>query len=262
MIKLTVTHLTLLKSRPLQSMDLPSHEKFPLVVGTEFELSRCDRDRNHWRITFPQAANKPGSFFVYEGHCEVESRVFHRYSENNLPESTKLGIGYRSQLDNLHNPTGACNVTSLAMCLDFLKVPRRSKETGQYEDELYQYAIDQEYSRHSPQDLARIVRDYGASDRFTPWGTIEGCQKHLASGNPCVIHGYFTPFGHILVLVGYEGDGFLVHDPYGEWFKNGYDTEASGAYLHYSYELIQRTCIPDGQFWVHFIEPSVIVKSH
>lgn len=253
MIKLTITQPTILKSRPLQSANLDTSEKIPLNPGTEYDLVSCDRDRNHWRIVFPQSANKPGIFFVYEGHCKVESKVLAaHYTENNLPPTVRLDVPYRSQLDNLHNPTGACNVTSIAMCLDFLRVPRRQK-AGQYEDELYQYAIDQGYNRHNPQDLVRIVQDYGGRDHFTSWGTIEGCQNHLAAGNPCVIHGYFTPFGHILVLVGYDSEGFLVHDPYGEWFEGGYNNEVSGAYLHYSYELVRRTCIPDGQFWVHHI---------
>jgi uncharacterized protein YvpB len=252
MIELTITHPTLLKSRPLQSANLNASEKIPLNQGTKYELISCDRDRNHWRIVFPQSANRSGIFFVYEGHCEVENKVVARYTQDNLPESARLEIPYRSQLDNLHNPTGACNVTSIAMCLDFLKVPRRQK-SGQYEDELYQYAIDQGYSRHDPQDLATIVRDYGATDDFTVWGTIERCKKHLAAGNPVVIHGYFTSFGHILVAAGYDKGGFLVHDPYGEWFPTGYDTTVSGSYLYYSYDLIRRTCMPDGQFWVHHI---------
>lgn len=252
MIKLTVTHPTLLKTRPLQSKALADREKFPVGSPLAYDLLTCDRERDHWRITFPQSANRPGIFFIYEGHCQVENKPAARYTKSNLPKSVRLEIPYRSQLDNLHNPTGACNVTSIAMCLDFLKVPRR-KKTGQYEDELYQYAIDNSYSRHSPQDLARIVRDYGATDNFTAWGTIEGCQKHLADGNPCVIHGYFTSFGHILVATGYDEKGLIVHDPYGEWFPTGYDTTVSGAYLHYSYDLIRRTCIPDGQFWVHHI---------
>ena len=220
--------------------------------GTTFELNTCDRDRNHWRITFPQSANRPGIFFIYEGHCEVENKVPVRYSKDNLPDSVRLGVSYKSQLDNLRNPTGACNVTSIAMCFNFLRVPRLEK-TGQFEDELYRYAIAKGYSRHSPNDLAKIVRDYGATDNFTDWGTIDRCKKHLANGNPCVVHGYFTSFGHIIVLVGYDNEGFLVHDPYGEWFESGYDTNASGAYLHYSYDLIERTCMPDGQFWVHYI---------
>jgi uncharacterized protein YvpB len=110
-------------------------------------------------------------------------------------------------------------------------------------------------NRHSPQDLEKLIsRHYHpVKDSFTVWGTIDRCKSHLAAGNPCVIHGYFTSFGHIIVLVGYDNEGFLVHDPYGEWFESGYDTNASGAYLHYSYDLIRRTCIPDGQFWVHYV---------
>jgi len=53
--------------------------------------------------------------------------------------------------------------------------------------------------------------------------------------------------------VGYDEYGFIVHDPYGEWFSSGYRTDLSGSYLNYSYLLIRRVCIPDGSFWVHFI---------
>lgn len=165
----------------------------------------------------------------------------------------KLAVPYKSQLDNALNPPGACNVTSLAMCLGFLRCDRRNLRYEQFEDELYAHMQSNQLSRHSPQDLALVARDYGARDRFTYNATFDAVKEHLRGGNPCITHGYFTSFGHIIVLVGYDADGFIVHDPYGEWFKGGYDTSASGAYLHYSYELIQRTCAHDGQFWVHFV---------
>lgn len=164
-------------------------------------------------------------------------------------------VPYKPQTDNQYNPMGSCNVTSLAMCLEFLKTPRnkRYKAIPQFEDELYQYALDRGLSRHSPQDLAKIVQDYGRKDNFKITATIAEVQEWLDSGNPAVTHGYFTESGHIIVLVGYDESGFIVHDPYGEWFDWGYDTSLSGAFLHYSYGLIERTCIGDGDFWVHFI---------
>ena len=55
------------------------------------------------------------------------------------------------------------------------------------------------------------------------------------------------------MLIGFDDEGFIVHDPYGEWFPSGYPTDFSGESLHYSYELIERTCSPDGQFSVHYI---------
>ncbi len=258
MIKLTITQPTILKSRPLQSAELKNNEKLPINQGTTFELNTCDRDRNHWRIMFPESVNRPGIFFVYEGHCEVEMES--RFSPiTNLPDTIRLEVPYRSQLDNKFNPLGACNVTSMAMCMEYLDTDlggnKYKSGNGQLEDHLYRFMENHGLSRHSPQDLERLVNDhyYPLKDKFTPWGTIDCCKSHLASGNPCVIHGYFTSFGHIIVLVGYDSKGFLVHDPYGEWFESGYDTNVSGAYLHYSYDLIRQTCIPDGQFWVHFV---------
>ncbi|MEG3842598.1 C39 family peptidase [Microcoleus sp. herbarium14] len=169
-----------------------------------------------------------------------------------MSNTVKLDILYRSQRDNALNPTGACNVTSVAMCLLWGGVTPQNKKV-QLEDELYRYMESRQLSRHSPQDLATVVRDYGLNDNYTATGTIDAVKKHLSSGNPVITHGYFTAFGHIIVLVGYDSTGFIVHDPYGEWHATGYDTSVSGAYLHYSYELIKRTCIPDGLFWVHFI---------
>lgn len=169
-----------------------------------------------------------------------------------LKAACRLDIPFKSQLDNADNPMGACNVTSVAMCLAWGGVTPRSQNI-QLEDEVYRYMEGRHLNRHSPQDLATVVRDYGLNDNFTATASIDAAKAHLSAGNPCITHGYFTDFGHIIVLVGYDERGFLVHDPYGEWFEAGYDTTASGAYLHYSYALIKRVCIPDGLFWVHFI---------
>lgn len=150
----------------------------------------------------------------------------------------KLDVPYRSQLDNVFNPFGACNVTSVAMCLLWGGIASQDKKV-QPEDKLYQYMESRNLNRHSPQDLATVVRDYGLNDEYTATGTIDAVKAHIASGKPAIAHGYFTAFGHIVVLVGYDEKGFLVHDPYGEWFPTGYDTSVSGAYLHYFYRLIR-----------------------
>ncbi|MEG4323369.1 MULTISPECIES: C39 family peptidase [unclassified Microcoleus] len=168
-----------------------------------------------------------------------------------MPDKARLEIEYKSQLDNLLNPTGACNVTAIATCLNYFGI--KSRSLAQLEDEIYRAMENLGLNRHSPDDLAEMVRRYGLKNDFTLEGTFDRCKRHLAAGNPCVIHGYFTSFGHIVTLVGYDNAGFLVHDPYGEWFSTGYDISASGAYLHYSYDLIRRTCANDGQFWVHYI---------
>lgn len=245
-MELIITKPTFLKARPLLSGDLRNDEKEPIEARKSFELESYTPDRNkHWKVIFKTAYRGWKTWFVYQGHGEI------KLDSVSKPTSKRLKVPYKSQLDNRMNPTGSCNVTSIAMCLAYFGV--NASGVGQLEDELYTYMQRRGLSRHSPQDLAKVVRDYGRKDDFTVWGTIERCKKHIDNGFPCVIHGYFTSFGHIIVLVGYDEDGFIVHDPYGEWFSTGYRNDLSGEFLNYSYNLIKRTCIPDGQFWVHYI---------
>jgi uncharacterized protein YvpB len=176
--------------------------------------------------------------------------------------SVQLTVPYKMQLDNKFEPYSTCNLTSLAMCLEYYDVgfwydfdgkKYKTNKNIQLEDELYKYMLNKGLNKHYPEHLAQVARDYGIKDDFTVHGTFERCKQHLSEGNPCIIHGYFTQPGHIIVLVGYDNEGFIVHDPYGEWFKSGYRTDLSGEYLHYSYDLIQKTCAYDGEFWVHYL---------
>ena len=233
---------TVLKSKPVQSLMLNSTDKQSFNKGEEYELSDYVKMGNHFQIRLNSR-----SWFVYAKHIEI-------YDNNRIiyprPKSVKLDVLYKSQLDNRYHPTGTCNVTSIAMCLEYLGVEARQE---QLEDELYKYALSKGYDYQSPYDLAQIVKDYEHQDIFKENATIKEVQNWLVGGNPAVIHGYFTRVGHIVTIVGFDDRGFLVHDPYGEWFSTGYRTDLSGAYLHYSYRLIRRLCIPDGNFWVHFI---------
>ncbi len=243
---------TVFKARPIQSTQLSEAEKEPIGDGQSFILNNYEVERNHVRITLRHDSFKGSKvWYAYGPHIEI-FEASKRVYPNPKPQTVKLNVPYKSQLDNYYNPTGSCNVTSLAMCMQYLGIPRRDN-IGQYEDELYEYALYNGLSRHDPYDLAKIVRDYGGKDTFKENATIEEVQDWLAGGNPVVIHGYFTSFGHIIVVVGYTPWGFYVHDPYGEWFPTGYRTDLPGDYLHYSYNLIRTTCIPDGNFWVHFI---------
>ncbi|MDP8934224.1 MAG: C39 family peptidase, partial [Cyanobacteriota bacterium] len=193
---LTTLRDTIFKSKPLASSQLQDSEKQSIPAGKEFEILAFAPTRGHIRVALRnESFQGSGVWYVFGGHAQITLDGVLLYPKPN-PPTVRLGIPYRSQVDNFNNPTGSCNVTSLAMCLEFLRVPRRQK-TGQYEDELYEYAIAKGYSRWDPYDLANIVKDYGAQDFFTENATIDDVQDWLASGNPAVIHGYFTSFGHI-----------------------------------------------------------------
>lgn len=138
---------------------------------------------------------------------------------------------YLSQRDNVENPSGSCNVTSLAMTLTFFGI---KKGASQLEDELYNFMLDKGKSRHSPYDLAWTAENFDPSfkvtDTFTEFGTFNTIKESLSKNCPCIIHGYFTRGGHIVVVYGYDDYGFLIADPWGEWHSWGYDNDASGLY--------------------------------
>jgi hypothetical protein len=248
---------TTLKRKPIQSSELSDNQKQPIEPGKSFALDSYSIERDHVRCFFSDTTFKDTNvWYAFGKHVKIyrEELVYPRV----LPSSVKLPIPYKSQRDNLLNPDGSCNVTSIAMCLQYLDVARKQTQ-GQFEDELYNYAIRSNYSRHNPNDLARIVQDYGCRDDFRMDANMDQVKEWLADGKPAVIHGYFTDFGHIVVATGYDENGFLIHDPYGEWNGWGYDlnepngNNLKGEYQHYSYNLIRRLCIPDEKFWVHFI---------
>lgn len=158
---------------------------------------------------------------------------------------------YLSQLDNKIAPYGTCNVTSVAMCLSYLGIVGNGN--GQLEDQLSQMCFDNGLDRHSPLDLKELIRLKGKQDTFKPDAIWNDAKMWLLSGKPIIAHGYFTRSGHIVAICGFNKDGWIVNDPYGEWFSDGYRTDRSGKELTYSYEMMRRLCGDDGDLWLHFV---------
>jgi len=176
-----------------------------------------------------------------------------------------LNIPYLSQRDNKYNPSGSCNVTSFAMILNYYGI-KGDKSQAQIEDQLYAKCGAMNLSRHDPLDLKYLVETlYNGQmgkpvikDNFTTAGTLKDIRDSLDKEIPCIVHGYFTRFGHIIVIRGYDDKGFFVNDPWGEYWDSGYDTTVSGENLHYSNGLITRVCSPESinaprDIWLHRI---------
>ncbi|MFN9693627.1 MAG: C39 family peptidase [Synechococcaceae cyanobacterium] len=169
-----------------------------------------------------------------------------------------LNVPYLKQLDNKNNPYGSCNVTCVAMCLQFFGV--KPPPGKQLEDVLYEKMESLGRSRHNPYDLQYLINTYPGNfkDIFREDGGFRDIQASIDAGHPVIIHGYFTSFGHIIVVRGYDDKGFIVNDPYGEWFSTGYDNSRTGANLHYSYNMIANTCSPESKanpknIWFHSV---------
>jgi GH24 family phage-related lysozyme (muramidase) len=141
----------------------------------------------------------------------------------------------------------------------------KSPGDGQFEDVLYEWLQSEGLSRHDPNHLKVAIEHFGCEDSFTTRATTAEMKAALDNGTPVIIHGYFTAFGHIVVLIGYNEKGFIVHDPYGEWTSNGYirndsSAPARGRAIVYSYGLIERACLPDGGCWAHFVTRNGVAR--
>ncbi|MBW4681578.1 MAG: C39 family peptidase [Microcoleus vaginatus WJT46-NPBG5] len=158
------------------------------------------------------------------------------------------GVPYFSQLDNEFEPYTACNVTSLAICLWYLGV-RGNGNHHQLEDELYTRAVDKGWNRFTAEGLKSLAESYaGIKDDLTEQGSLKDIREAIDQGKICIVHGFFTLPGHILVIKGYTDNGFIVNDPYGEWSPWTYDTNEAGGNnnkgegLEYSKRLITSCC--------------------
>jgi uncharacterized protein YvpB len=265
-MKLKVLQSTTFKQSIKDSSKLSAQEKFNVPVGEEFEVhSFKPVGNNHVRVALVDKflGNPPrNTWYVFQPHVEIfDQRGFVKnfvrkssigFPNLLLPQSKQLNVPYHTQLNNAENPRGACNVTSFAMVMRYFQIPKRTNAV-QFEDELYRYMEAKNLSRHDPEDLAKMASDYGLKDDLTLQGRIYDIRKAIAEGKPCILHGYFTSFGHILVVRGYDRVGFRVNDPFGEWFEDGYREDLPGDNLSYSYNLIQRTASPEGPnfMWLH-----------
>jgi GH24 family phage-related lysozyme (muramidase)/uncharacterized protein YvpB len=238
MITITIKKDTILKRSTKQSTELASSDKFNVAKYTSFKVNKLETNNNHYKI------HKDGvDWYVYKGHCTVKQEVL-------------LDVPYLSQRDNVVRPHQTCNVTSCAMVIKYYYPTITSK--GQLEDELSsklisRYGSDAIYYHNN---LVTILAEYGVKSVFNTNTSFEDVKRSLDNGHPVIYSGKFTRSGHIIVIRGYDDTGFIVNDPYGEWFSTGYQNK-SGAKLHYSYGLISRVSYSGKDAgWCHICTPT------
>lgn len=173
----------------------------------------------------------------------------------NLFASYVPGVPYFYQYNNTNNPGGSCQNTSLAMCIKYFG------GTAEYPD-----AVSNVYGTTQAQSVSGLqtvfnteaanfnltVRDVGHSN-----GTFSQIQALLAAGIPVIVHGYFTSYGHVMVLTGYNGVDYIANDPAGKWsqqYQNGGYCQCSSTEGHdvlYSKAAMEQAIGPDGTVWYH-----------
>ena len=165
-------------------------------------------------------------------------------------------IPYLCQYDNALYPGGSCNMTSLAMCLMYYGV----KVTGRFNrvsDNLLDYCDQHGLDRHELAVIDQVAEHFGVNDHSTYDGKWPDIKKHLKTNNPVIVHGYFTPGGHILVLCGVDEDKgrWKVNDPAGDWTapQKYRDPSRTGYGVWYPSAAFKQAAAPDGKVWCHFL---------
>ena len=142
-------------------------------------------------------------------------------------------LRWRSQRDNEYAPGVSCNVTSLAMVLDWCGVSE--PEEQQLEDALSERLTRPDawsyFRGHFPNlqgyhprtvhgMLTWLAREYGQTAHFSATASWDETIRWARAdgGRPCIQSGRLTPPGHVPLLVGETtlGDP-IFHDPWGDW---------------------------------------------
>lgn len=248
---LTVTMLqpTVFKKRPVDANQLSATERNTLPLGRVYGVESYGLEGNHLKISLTEELPNFGNTgFVVPTSIQFKrgDKVF-----DPIPNNVELNVPYFSQRDNPRFDWSTCNVTAIAMVLYYYGV--RSKWGGQLEDELLQWCFD--YAGQGSQTdhnvLSALIKAYGFKTSFSATRKWADLRSELLNRRPVVLAGDFTASGHIITLIGYNSDGYIVQDPWGDALTGYRDTE--GRKLMYPYNYMNQVAGPDGNIWAHFI---------
>jgi hypothetical protein len=107
-----------------------------------------------------------------------------------------------------------------------------------------------------PGVMGDYLRPRVKSYKFLIDGSLNDAKKALDEGCAVITHGWFTPWGHVIVLIGYDADPvtlsyrFIVHDPWAEYnFPQGdHEDSKSGESVRYSSYGIYATCVASADY--------------
>jgi len=159
-----------------------------------------------------------------------------------------LPVIYMSQRDNYRDASRTCFSSSCAMMLKFLK-PTSIKNDDDYIRTIFSFGD----STDSNIQLVAL-RHYGVTAKFTTQGSRDLIKKQIDLGKPVpagfLHHGSVKNpqgGGHYLCIIGYNSEGYWVHDPWGDCnLTYGTYDSTNGKQLHYSYKNFEPRWLVEG----------------
>jgi uncharacterized protein YvpB len=248
-LTLTILQTTVFKKKPVDASQLSSAEKTTLPLGRIYGVDSYRIASDHILASLTEEfAGFGNTGYIFPRHVQMQrgGKTFDPF-----PSQIELNVPYFSQRDNPRFYWSTCNVTSVAMVFYYYGV--RSSWGGQLEDELLQWCFNN-YGQGSETEhavLSQLIRAYGFNTSFSTTRRWSEVKNELINKRPVVLAGDYTATGHVLTVIGYNSQGWIVNDPWGDAYTGYSNTE--GRKLLYSYGYTDQMSGPDGNVWAHFI---------
>ena len=163
-------------------------------------------------------------------------------------------VPYFNQYNNENYGWATCQNTSIAMVLSYF-------ERYMHPDTIFDI-WGKDYAQ-TPSGLNAVYRSYALNSEIYTYtnASPESLRSALQEGFIAIVHGYFTSYGHVIVVRGYDGEYYYVNDPAGKWdgcFKCGYHGSYNGVTKYSKSEFENAVFTLNGTNyvpgWIHLIK--------
>ena len=170
-----------------------------------------------------------------------------------MPSGIKT-LPYFNQYYNEFYGWATCQNTSIAMVLSY------------YERKIHPDVIFESWGKdiaQSPSGLNLVYSHYSSNSNIRTYtnATPENLKDFLNRGFTAIVHGYFTQYGHVLVVKSFDENFYYVNDPAGQWdgcFKCGYNGSYNGLTRYPKTAFENAVFTSDGYSylpgWIHIIK--------
>ena len=234
---------TVLKKEIAQSFELEPDQKLSVPKGKELKVTWKGKEaEKHVFVT----VEGDGQWFLYTEHWNGLGST----AEPPKAKGEKvLPVRYFSQRDNYRDASRTCFSSSCAMLTEFLKPGTLPGERG---DDIYVQRVFEFGDTTDAYVQIKALNSFAINSKFIQNGSLDTIREQIDRGVPVPVgilhHGPAsapTGGGHWICVIGYDKNGFIVHDPWGEIdHASGQYISEEGKALHYSNNLMNsRWCV-------------------
>lgn len=222
-------------------------------IYSSYAITYNIQDKQYDCIEGPCACVKENDAYTL---CDENSTVESLWSQQEQSlANNSIEIPYYNQYDNINYPFSTCQNTSIAMVLSYFQY-------NIHPDEIFRrWGKD---IAQSPSGLNSVYNHYAANSTINTFvnSSPEDLKNSLDQGYIAIVHGYFTSYGHVLVVKSYDNQYYYVNDPAGKWdecFKCGYTSGNYNGITKYSKEEFEKAVFTSNGYnylpgWIHLVK--------